>query len=212
MVIRLVLADDHPLLLDALARLLEQQPDMEVVACCGDGEAALRAVREHRPDILVLDLRMPQLDGLEVARRAARECPSPRVVILTGELGEEELLEAVRLGVRGVVLKEMAPDLLVRCVRTVHAGGQQLEGEVVGRALERLLAGQAAAQQQSAGGLTPREIELARLVSQGLRNKEIAARPGISEGTLKIHLHRVYEKLGVTSRVELANYVQREMA
>jgi DNA-binding NarL/FixJ family response regulator len=212
MTIRLVLADDHPLLLDALARLLEQQPDMEVMARCGDGEAALRAIREHRPDILVLDLRMPRLDGLEVVRRAARECLSPRVVILTGELQEEELLEAVRLGVRGVVLKEMAPDLLVRCVRTVHAGGQQLEGEVVGRALERLLACEAAAQQHSANRLTPRENELARFVSQGLRNKEIAARLGISEGTVKIHLHRVYEKLGVTSRVGLANYVQREMA
>src|SRR5215218_10897181 len=154
MTMRLVLADDHPLLLDALARLLEQQPDMEVVARCADGEAALRAVREHRPDVMVLDLRMPRLDGLEVVRRAARECPGPRVVILAGELGEEELLEAVRLGVRGIVLKEMAPDLLVRCVRTVHAGGQQLEGGVVGRALERLLAREATAQQRSADGLT----------------------------------------------------------
>jgi DNA-binding NarL/FixJ family response regulator len=127
MTIRLVLADDHPLLLDALARLVGQEPDMEVVARCGDGEAALRAAREHRPDVLVLDLRMPRLGGMEVLRRVAGEAPGVRVVVLAGELDEGGLLEAVRLGARGVVLKDAGPDVLVRCVRTVHEGGQWLE-------------------------------------------------------------------------------------
>ena len=205
--IRLVLADDHPLLLDALARLAGQEPDMEVVARCGDGEAALRAAREHRPDVLILDLRMPRLGGMEVLRRVAGEAPGVRVVVLAGELDEEGLLEAVRLGARGVVLKETAPDVLVRCVRAVHAGGQWLDNRVAGRALERLLARETA-RQQVAGVLTPREAELVELVGRGLRNKEIAARLGIGEGTVKVHLHRIYDKLGVTSRVGLANHAR----
>jgi DNA-binding NarL/FixJ family response regulator len=203
MTIRLVLADDHPIVLDGLLRLFEPEPDIEVVARCGDGEAALRAVREHRPDVLVLDLRMPRLDGMGLLRRLAGERLGGRTVLLTAELGEDELLEAVRLGVRGVVLKEMAPDLLVRCVRTVHAGGQWLEQPVTGRALERLIARETARPQLK--HLTPREVELVRLANDGLRNKEIAARLGLTEGTVKFHLHRVYEKLGVASRVELLN-------
>jgi RNA polymerase sigma factor (sigma-70 family) len=203
MTIRLVLADDHPLVLDGLLRLFEGEPDVTVVARCGDGEAALRAAREHRPDILVLDLRMPRLDGMGLLRRLAREGLGVRIVLLTAELGEDELLEAVRLGARGVVLKEMAPDLLVRCVRTVHAGGRWLEKEVAGRALERLVAREAT--RPKLEELTPREVELVRLANAGLRNKEIAARLGLTEGTVKVHLHRVYEKLGVASRVELLN-------
>jgi DNA-binding NarL/FixJ family response regulator len=109
--------------------------------------------------------------------------------------------------VRGAVAKGAAPEALVRCIRTVHAGGQWLEGEVAGRVVERLLNGEAG-NGHLPGGLTPREAELVELVSQGLRNKEVAARLGISEGTVKIHLHRIYEKLGVTSRVELANYAR----
>jgi two-component system, NarL family, nitrate/nitrite response regulator NarL len=207
MTIRLVLADDHPLMLDALARLLGQEPDMEVAARCTDGETALRAAREHRPDILILDLRMPRLGGMEVLRRVAGEAPGARVVILAGELDEDGLLEAVRLGARGVVLKEAGPEALVRCVRAVQAGGQWLDHRVTGRALERLLARESD-RQRGAGVLTPREAELARLVGEGLRNKEIAARTGISEGTVKIHLHRIYDKLGVTSRVGLANHAR----
>ena len=206
MTIRLILADDHPLVLDGLSRLFEQEPGMKVVARCSDGEAALWAVREHRPDILILDLHMPRLGGMETLRRLAREGLGVRAVLLTADIGEDELLEAVRLGVRGVVLKEMAPELLVRCVKTVHGGGQWLEQQATGRALERLLAREAGRIQLK--GLTPREIVLVRLANQGLRNKEIAARLVITEGTVKIHLHRVYEKLGVASRVELLNYAR----
>ena len=130
-----------------------------------------------------------------------------RVVVLAGELGEEELLELVRLGVRGAVPKETAPEALVRCIRTVQAGGQWLEGQVAGRVVERLIAG-GGANGRLPNGLTPREAELVQLVRQGLRNKEVATRLGISEGTVKIHLHRIYEKLGVTGRVELANHAR----
>jgi DNA-binding NarL/FixJ family response regulator len=144
---------------------------------------------------------------MEVLRRVAEEAPGVRVVILAGELDEDGLLEAVRLGVRGVVLKEAGPEALVRCVRAVQAGGQWLDHQVTSRALERLLARESD-RQRGAGVLTPREAELARLVGEGLRNKEIAARLGISEGTVKIHLHRIYDKLGVSSRVGLANHVR----
>jgi DNA-binding NarL/FixJ family response regulator len=207
--IRLALADDHPLILDGLARLLGREPDLEVVARCPDGEAALRAVSEHRPDVLLLDLRMPRLGGLEVLRRLARDGPGTRVVVLAGEVGEAELLEAVRLGARGVALKGGDPGQLVACVRAVHAGERRLEGGLAGLALEHLLAREAA-RQGPADPLTPRERELVGLVGRGLRNKEIAARLGLAEATVKMHLVRVYGKLGVTNRVELANRVRRE--
>jgi DNA-binding NarL/FixJ family response regulator len=207
--IRLVLADNHPLLLDGIVRLFEHEPDVEVVARCDGGEAALRAVREHRPDVLLLDPHMPPLGGMEVLRRLAREASTVRVVLLTADVAEDDLLEAIRLGVRGIVLKETAPELLVRCVRVVHGGGQWLDAEQAGRALDRFLAREAD-RQRSAKVLTPRETELVRLVSQGLRNKEIAFRLSLTEGTVKVNLHRIYEKLGVSTRVELANYVRRE--
>lgn len=210
MTIRLVLADDHPLVLEGIARLIEHEPDLAVAARCGDGEAVLAAVREHQPDVLVLDLHMPRLSGMEVLRQAAAEGLSLRVVLLTAEIAEEALFEAVRLGVRGVMLKDMASDQLVRCIRAVHAGGQWLEHHLTGWTFERLLAREAA-RQKSTKILTAREIELVRLVSEGLRNKEVAYRLGITEGTVKIHLHRIYEKLGVSSRVELANYARRQL-
>lgn len=209
MSIRLVLADDHPIVLEGLCRLFEHEPDMTVVARCGDGETALVAVREHRPDLLLTDLRMPRLSGMDLLRRSASEGLDVPVVLIAGDIEEDDLLEAVQLGVRGVVLKEMAPDLLVRCVRTVHGGGQWLDGQLTGRALTRLLARESA-RQRLTKLLTPREIELTKHVTEGLRNKEIAARLGITEGTVKIHLHRIYDKLAVSSRVELVNYVRRE--
>ena len=210
MPIRLIIADDHPVVLEGIARLLEREPDLELLARCEDGNAVLGALREHPPDILVLDLHMPRLGGMDVLRQAAQEGINLRVVLLTADINEEELLEAVRLGVRGVLLKEMAPDLLARCIRTVHAGGQWLERHLTGWTLERLLSPEGT-RPQATWALTLREIELARLVSQGLRNKEIAFRLGITEGTVKTHLHRIYDKLGMVGRVELANYARREL-
>ncbi len=210
MTIRLIVADDHPVVLEGIARLIEREPDLELLARCEGGEATLAAVRAHSPDILVLDLNMPRLGGMEVLRRAAQEELNLRVVLLTADIDEDELLEAVRLGVRGVMLKEMAPDLLARCIRTVHAGGQWLERHLTGWTLERLLSPEGS-RQQATWVLTSREIELARHVSRGLRNKEIALQLGITEGTVKTHLHRIYDKLGMAGRVELANYARREL-
>ena len=143
MTIRLVLADDYPLLRGGTARLLEPEPDLELVARCGDVGAALAAVRERRPDVLLLDLHLPPLGGVEVLRRLAREGSTPPVVVLAADAAGDELLEAVSLGVRGVVPEEEAPERLVRCVRAVHGGGRWIEAEMMGRALDRFLAREA---------------------------------------------------------------------
>ena len=207
MPISVVLADDHPLVLDALENVFRLQEDIVVRARCGDGVEALRAVREHRPDVLVLDIRMPGMDGLALIRELKKEKLPTRVVLLTAALDEEEVLAAIRLGVKGVVLKEMAPRLLVQCVRTVHAGGDWLEKQSVRLALDKLLRREAGAR-EVARLLTPREIEIVRMVAGGLRNKEIAAKLHVNEGTVKLHLHHIYTKLGVNSRVALTLYAQ----
>ncbi len=207
MPIGLVLADDHPLVLDGLANLFSQEEDITVRARCRDGEETLRAARQHRPDVLILDIRMPVKSGLEVLRELHQEKLPTRVVLLTAGLDEDEVLEAVRLGARGVILKEMAPQLLVQCVRKVAAGEQWLEKRSFSRALEKMLRREAGAR-QVAGVLTPREIEIVRMVAQGLRNQQIADKLHISEGTVKIHLHNIYEKLQVDGRVALTLYAR----
>lgn len=173
------------------------------------GEETLQAVRQHRPDVLVQDIRMPVKDGLTVLREMQREKLATKVVILTAALNGNEALEAIRLGVHGVVLKEMAPQLLVQCIRKVHAGGEWLEKRSVGRALEKILRREAGAQ-QLARVLTPREITIVRMVDKGLRNKAIADNLSISEGTVKIHLHHIYQKLKIDGRLALIRYAQNQ--
>lgn len=207
MPIRVILADDHPIVLGGLDQLLAPEPDMQVIARCTSGRATLEAVRRHKPDILLLDLRMPDGDGLSVLRGLREEKLTTRAVVLSAALDEDELLEAVQLGAKGVVLKEMAPELLLECIRRVHAGGQWLDRDLVGRALDRLVVREALARKVGEV-LTPREIEIVRLVASGLRNKEIGRTLSITEGTVKIHVHNIYDKLGVDSRVELAAYAR----
>jgi len=207
MTVHLALADDHPIILSGLEGLFRMEPDFQVVARCINGEETLAAVREHRPDILILDLRMPRGDGLEILRALRREKLPTKVVLLAAALEEEEILEALRLGVRGLVVKELAPQLLVECVRKVHAGEQWLEKQLSSRVLEMLLRREAGGRAGSSV-LTPREIEIVRLVASGLRNRELARRLGLSEGTVKIHLHNLYKKLKVQNRVELVLHAQ----
>jgi len=209
MPITLVLSDDHPLILDGMENLFRLEKDFKVVARCLDGEETVKAVRKHKPDVLVLDIRMPGTDGLSVLRAMKKEKLSTRVVLLTGALDEDELAEAVRLGVRGLVLKEMAPKLLVQCIRQVHAGELWLEKRSVTNALEKLLQREAG-QREVAQLLTPREIEIVKQAAAGLRNIEIAKRLFISEGTVKMHLHNIYQKLGVDSRINLTRYAQEK--
>jgi DNA-binding NarL/FixJ family response regulator len=209
MPITLVIADDHPLILDAMENLFRLEKDLNVVARCLDGDEALQAVRGHQPDILVLDIQMPAKDGLVVLREMRKERLPTRVVILTATLDEDGLTEAVRLGVRGLVLKELAPKLLVQCIRKVHAGELWLEKRSVSSALEKLLQRETATN-EAAQALTPREIEIIKQVAAGLRNMEIGKKLFISEGTVKIHLHNIYQKLGVDSRTKLARYAQEK--
>jgi DNA-binding NarL/FixJ family response regulator len=207
MPIRLVLCDDHPIVLDGLENLFRLEPDFRVVARCMNGEECLVAVRRHQPDVLVLDIRMPRKDGLSVLRELHREKHPVKVVLLAGALEEEEVLEALRLGVRGMVLKELAPQMVIQCVRKVHAGEQWLEKQAFGRALETLLRREAG-EREAGSVLTPRELEMVGMVARGLRNKEMSERMNISEGTVKIHLHHIYRKLKVENRVDLILYAQ----
>ena len=209
MPITVVIADDHPLLLDAMENLFRLQKDIKVVTRCLDGDEAVKAVRRHKPDILVLDIRMPGKDGLGVLREMKKEKLPTRVVVLTAALDEEELADAIRLGVRGLVLKELAPKLIVQCIRKVHAGELWLEKHSVSRALEKLLKREAG-RNEAVQLLTTREVEIAKQVAAGLRNLEIAKSLFISEGTVKMHLHHIYQKLGVDSRTQLSRYAREK--
>lgn len=207
MTIRTVIADDHPLVLDGLEQLFRVEPDITVVARCRDVDETLRALRAHTPDVLVLDLLMPGGGGLELLRALSYGPSATRIVLLTAVIDDDQLLEAIRLGVHGVVLKDMAPQLLVDAVREIHRGAQWLEQGLGGRALRRLLTREQRAS-RSASLLSPREREIVRMVASGLRNRAIAEKLGIGEGTVKVHVHHIYEKLDVNGRVELVLYAR----
>jgi two-component system, NarL family, nitrate/nitrite response regulator NarL len=207
MSIRLVIADDHSIVLHGLKRLFESHDDFEVLECCGDGRTALVAVREKPCDVLILDLRMPGETGLDVLRSLFTEKRSCRTVLLTAAISDNDVVEAVRLGAQGLVLKEASPDTLLDCVRRVHRGERCIDRETMTRALGHVRQREQAVQEASRI-LTPREIEIVGMVAQGLRNRAIAERLSISEGTVKIHLHNVYEKLGIDGRLELMLYAQ----
>ncbi len=201
--IRLLIADDHPIVLKGIEGLFAADA-FQVTGTFTDGAAAMAQIEAGVCDIAVVDLHMPGLSGLEILRRS-RELDLPaRIVILTSSIDDDDLVEAIRLKADGLVLKETAASLLVTCVQTVAAGGQWIDRDAMGRALLRLSAPQPAA----AGKLTAREADVARSVALGLRNKEIAEKASISEGTVKMHLHNIYEKLGIGSRTELAIYVR----
>ena len=207
MSVRLILVDDHPIVLDGLQQLLQRQPDFTVLAACPNADAAMTAIAHEKPDVLVLDLRMPGVSGLAFLRQladAGLSCPS---ILLTAAIEDAEVTEAVRLGVAGLVMKDSAPDTVVQCVRKVHGGGQWLDHEIVNRAFKSQLDREAAVRDTA---LTPREIEIVRMVAEGLRNRAIAERLSISEGTVKVHLHNIYDKLGVDGRLELTLVAQQK--
>lgn len=207
MTIRIIVADDHPFILDALDQLFRGEADCEVVARALNGEEALRAVEKYQPDVLVLDVRMPQVDGIELLRILHERQMTTRVVLLTASLDDARLLEAFRLGACGLVLKESAPRLLVQSVRQVSNGEQSWNGKAIAGAL-RLVLQREQAVAAASSTLTPREVEVTRMVAAGLRNKEIAARLEITEGTVKFHLHGIYEKLQIDGRYALMNYAR----
>ena len=204
---RLVLADGHPIVLFGLESLLRREPDLQVAARCATGDETVLAVRRHSPDLLILDIHIPRRDGLGVLRQLRRERQPTKVVLIAERLEDEEILEALRLGVRGMLLKELALRMVVPCIRKVLTGEPWLEKRAVSRALDVLLRREAG-QREIPGRLTPREMEMVRLVAHGLGNGEMSSRLDISEGTVKTHLHRVYRKLNVNNRVALTLYAQ----
>ena len=205
--IRVILADDHPLVLNGLYHLLREYPEFEVLERCNSGAEALTATRKQQPDILVLDLLMPGMDGLAVARELHGTSNQSSIVLLTAQLHEDQLIEALHLGVRGFVLKEMATKLLVECLRRVHAGGQWLGKDSANRAMAKLVRREARGR-EVATLLTPREIEVVRMVAKGLSNKEIGSQLFIADGTVKIHLHNIYEKVKINRRADLIRFAE----
>lgn len=200
--IRVVIADDHALILEGLEKMLRSEGEFEILARCEDGEAAVAAVRELRPDVAILDIRMPVLDGVAAVERLRREGDPTRVVLLTAGLDDARILDGFRVGAEGIVLKEMAPRLLVETVRRVHAGSSSWDHAAVMAALRRMMQ-QEHVHRRAGKLITPRETEIVTMVAQGLRNKEIASAMKITEGTVKLHLSSIYEKLGLEGRVAL---------
>jgi DNA-binding NarL/FixJ family response regulator len=194
-----VVADDHPLMLDAVAGLFAGA-GFEVVARCRDGQQAREAIQKHRPDLAIVDIQMPHVTGLELLAEARAQAWPTRILLLTAGLEPELLVEAIRLKANGLVLKGAPGDVLVRAGEAVAAGGQWIDKE----AMEQVIGILAEPADGAAAALTPRESDVVRCVAQGRRNKEIARDLGISEGTVKMHLHNLYEKLSVSSRTELA--------
>jgi DNA-binding NarL/FixJ family response regulator len=200
---RVVLADDHPLLLAGLRALLQPQPGVEVVAVAQDGATALEMIRAHEPEIAVLDICMPQLSGLEVLEALKVDDLATRVVMLTASASDEQIMTAVERGAWGFLLKEWALDTLTECLKAVASGQRWLPDELVASAVRRATECREK-NVQPERVLTTREYEIARLIAQGLSNKHIARALAIAVGTVKIHLHNMYEKLGGANRTSLA--------
>jgi DNA-binding NarL/FixJ family response regulator len=205
--IRLVLADNHPLILFGIECLLRMEGDITILAKCANGEEALKAVHEHRPDILVLDIHLPGKDGLTVLKEIHDRGLPVNVVLFTKEIHEEQVIDCLRYGVKGIILKETSPQLLVECLRKVSDGSRWIDADSMGRAVETLLR-----REQSSHvvrrSLTCREIEIVKMVANGLRNKEIGEKLFICEGTVKLHIHNIYKKLNIRGRTALLRYAQ----
>jgi two-component system nitrate/nitrite response regulator NarL len=198
----IVVADDHPMLLDGIGGLLTAAGH-DVKARCADGQEALEAIKANQPDLAILDIHMPHLSGLDLLREARRDKWKTRIVILTASTDSQPIMEALHLRVDGLILKGAGGDVLLKCLERVMEGEQWLDRDAMHQVVDAM-----SKPIDRPLSLTPRETEVARLVSLGSRNKEIARELDISEGTVKMHLHNLYEKLNVSSRTELAIMVR----
>jgi DNA-binding NarL/FixJ family response regulator len=196
--IRILVADDHPIVREGLEAILSTQPDFAVVGEAGDGAEVVRRVEEVRPDVVLLDLEMPGMDGVEALSRLRKAMPETRVIVFTAFATDDRILAAVRAGARGYLLKGVPREEIFRAVRVVHAGGSLLEPLVASKLLRQL--GRSDATDTPA--LTPRELDVLRLLARGLQNKEIAAELGIGGRTVKFHTGALYRKLGAGNRTE----------
>ena len=203
--ISVLIADDHKVVREGLRFLLEQQPDIEVVAECADGAAAIEQVRERLPTVALLDLLMPGVDGLTALRRIKVDTPATHVVILTSHTGEEHIFDAIKAGATSYLLKTAGVAEVVESVRAAARGESVLDPVVAARVLQELRA----PARPGNGELTPREYEVLTLLARGRTNKEIAARLYIGEETVKTHVSHMLAKLGVTDRTQAAVYALR---
>jgi DNA-binding NarL/FixJ family response regulator len=212
--IRIVVADDHPIFRDGLCKLLALEEDFEVVAQAQDGRQVLDVLQQFEPDILLLDLKMPGLDGLATLQRLQIAKNKTRVIVLTASDDKNEFVQAMKLGTSGIVLKQTATELLIKSIRKVHAGEIWLDSHTTAAVIRQFVANddtpppppQVAPRDRERSPLSQREREIVALVAQGFKNKEMAEKMFISEQTVKNHLHNIFDKLGVSDRLELALY------
>ena len=205
--IKILIADDHPVVRIGLRNMLQADNQMRIVAEAKDGSEALDMVRTLHPDILLLDLAMPKMPGMDALRELTTEATTTtRTIVLTGLVDKRQILEALQLGARGVVLKDAVVEHLSACIRAVMQGQYWLEGRPVQNLVQVLhdLAAQTAPPSRKTFGLTGRELEVVTLITEGSTNKHIAVTFGISEETVKRHLTNIFNKLGVGNRLELA--------
>ena len=190
--IRIFSVDDHPLLREGIGAIINNQPDMQLVCEASTGGDAIQKFREHLPDITLMDLRLPDMSGIDALIAIRAEFPEARVVMLTTFEGDVEIQRALAAGARGYVLKSMPPRELVEVIRQVHAGKKRVPSEVAAHLVEHL----------GEEELTPREIDVLRHVAGGNRNRDIAERLFISEETVKVHIKHIMEKLGASDRTQ----------
>jgi DNA-binding NarL/FixJ family response regulator len=206
--IRIFLADDHAVLRQAVSAMLSGEPDMTVVGQAGTGIEALAGVKSARPDVVILDIKMPEAGGLEVLADIRRACPNTRVIVFTMYESPAYVNAAIRAGAGGYVLKSVGREELLSAIRSVHRGGHFLHAEVTRPLLRR--AAIEARLRPGGGGLTPRDLQVLELLSDGKSNKEIAHALRISDETVKSHLKRLFEKLGVSDRTEAVALALRQ--
>lgn len=207
MTINIIIAESHPLILFALDKLLSAETDFTVQERCACGDAALLAVRQQQPDVLIINLDMPGKTGLAVLRELQAAASATKAVLLFAQIDSVTLMDALRYQARGIVQLETALQLLIPCIRKVHAGGEWLERDSVRDALDLMLQHGAQAAPNSER-LSLKELELARMVADGDSNKVIARKIESTEGAVKATLHRIYQKFEVRGRVDLARLVR----
>lgn len=188
--IRVLAVDDHPLVRKGIASILANESDMQLVAEAGSGREAVERYRECHPDVTLMDLRMPEMDGVQATQAIRKEFPEARIIALTSYDGDQDIYRALEAGVRGYMLKEMVHTDVLRAIRTVHAGKRLMPQEVAERLSEYF----------PQVALTPREVEVLGHVARGMANKEIAEQLGTASGTIKMHIQNILEKLGASDR------------